>query len=937
MKRNIIIAFALILHFPLLFSSCKEDKDEILMLEVNEEDVDLGSSASSKTIKVTTNISDWNFHIPPAEREWCTAVANGNDLQISVTNNPGKDVRRATIDIKAGHLSTSVKVRQLGSDPAILVSPNKFTIKAGGEKISFNVTSNTEYDITAVPAWMKATEVTRSSGMITTPYQYNIEKNENEGPRTATVIIKDKDSDCLAELRISQDGDKYQADGESGIGDDIKLKVIRGEASSYHNGSGNEGGIEKSFDGDMNTWYHSQWSGKNPEGYFPITLDYYLENAEVLDYVVYYPRTSHSNGNFKEVDVLVKYKGKDGFEKVLEKDFGGSSSAARVVFEPALQNVDAIRFSVKSGVGDDGHGFASCAEMEFYKKNPDNFDPLTLFTDFTCTQLKPGVTEKEIEACTYPLFKNIALYMYKGKYPREFRIDEYKAYPHPDDDAKLNKTGQYSLLDNPTGISVKEGEELIVLVGETSGQTISLRIQNLDMPNEDGFNFASTYPLVEGINKIIPRNKGLLYIMYHTPQFRTVAPVKIHIPSGIVNGYFDSTRHTEPGDWDRLIGNATDKNFDVLGKYAHLTFPTQRFRDHTQKRGKELIDAYDRLVYLEMEFMGLEKYDRMFSNRMYFSVIYKSYMYAAGYHTGYNDNTLHELCNVDLLKTTSIWGPAHEVGHINQTRPGLKWVGTTEVTNNIHSMYVQREFGNSTRLQTESMSGEGGFTNRYEKAMNLYFRSGRPHCYMITEAEKDLVDVFCKLVPFWQLQLYVADARGNKDFYKDLYEIIREEEDKRTEAEHQLEFVVRTCKAAKLNLLDFFEKWGFLTEVNVTVEDYSPAKMEITRAMIDQIKNRVEALGYPKPEHRFEYICDNNLDVYKTSSAITKGTATRSGKRITMNGWKNVAAYEVREGDKLVFVSSEPAFTLDNSISSWNNNYRVYAISSTGQKVEVNF
>jgi hypothetical protein len=49
--------------------------------------------------------------------------------------------------------------------------------------------------------------------------------------------------------------------------------------------------------------------------------------------------------------------------------------------------------------------------------------------------------------------------------------------------------------------------------------------------------------LSEGANKITARNKGLMYILYHTPDYETAQPVKIHIASGQVNGYFDVAKH----------------------------------------------------------------------------------------------------------------------------------------------------------------------------------------------------------------------------------------------------------------------------------------------------------------------------------------------------------------------------------------------------------
>lgn len=131
-------------------------------------------------------------------------------------------------------------------------------------------------------------------------------------------------------------------------------------------------------------------------------------------------------------------------------------------------------------------------------------------------------------------------------------------------------------------------------------------------------------------------------------------------------------------------------HFDVLGKYTHLIFPVSSFKLYTPD-GKALIDVYDDLVLAEQEFMGLKKYNRMNPNYVCFSVMYKAagYMYAAEYHTGYIASEMNDLCSVEKMKS-SVWGPAHEVGHTFQTKPGLCWLGMAEVTNNILALDVKK-------------------------------------------------------------------------------------------------------------------------------------------------------------------------------------------------------------------------------------------------------
>ena len=87
----------------------------------------------------------------------------------------------------------------------------------------------------------------------------------------------------------------------------------------------------------------------------------------------------------------------------------------------------------------------------------------------------------------------------------------------------------------------------------------------------------------------------------------------------------------------------------------------------------------------------------------------------------------------------------HELGHIHQTRPGLKWHGMTEVTNNITAIYVQTKVYNEpSRLTVQ---------DRYVSAFNSIMAGQKAH-----NAESD---VFNKLVPFWQLELYFGEVKGN--------------------------------------------------------------------------------------------------------------------------------------------------------------------------------
>ena len=945
--RRIYLLLLFLIPLSLLAACSSDDEIAIATLEISKTTVDFKSEASEQSLTITTNAVAWTAQ---SDKSWCRPSIVGKLLKISVDQSDERLVREATITITAEGQKKTVKVRQLGYEAAILIDTNVFEVEVIGKEITFNVTTNVEVSA-GFPDWITEKAKSRAPEMVTSTHTYIVKSSTLDEKREGAIVftevlpegVSEENSPVSASVLVSQHGlNEYNGGAGEDIEGDIKVKVVSGHDTSHQG----EDAIEKSFDGDYTTLYHSSWSNGGAN-YFPITLTYNFAEASDVDYLIYYPRSTGYNGHFKEVEIQYSEDG-SVFTKLLDKDFEGSATATRVTFDNTVR-AKSFRFVVKSGAGD-GQGFASCAEMEFYAKNLNAFDYSTLFEDETCSNLKAGITEADIENCKYPFFKNLAYYMFKDKYDRNFRVEDYKAFPNPDIQSETHKTNPYSLLDNPTGISVKEGETLVVMVGDTHGQNIGMKVQNLDVPGGDGFG-GVTYPLYRGINKLTMTGKGLVYVMYHTKTLEdaeTAQPVKIHFASGTVNGYFDSQKEEHQGRWSELLGKATDKYFDVVGKYAHLTFETNDFRKYVSTNGNELIDLYDKIAHSEMQLLGLEKYDKMFKNRIYLNVMYHSFMYATAYHTAYNQSTMGDVCDPNVLKTTGCWGPAHEIGHCNQTRPGVKWIGLTEVTNNIMSEYVQTTiFGQPSRIQTEDMGAV--YRNRYSKAWNGIIVPKASHADFKNLDDSD--DVFCKLVPFWQLELYFGKVLGRTPlqqsdrggFYPDVFEYARTKDyGGMSEGQIQMDFVYNCCVAAQVNLLDFFEKWGFLTPVDRSIEDYDTKTLKVTEEMVDELKKKVENLGYDKLQNiALEYISDNTWELYKNKPEVISGTnATRSGNTITIKNWQNVVAYEVKDQTgKLVFVSSGETtssttdmFTLSGN---WDSSYKLYAVSAAGKRTEI--
>lgn len=692
--------------------------------------------------------------------------------------------------------------------------------------------------------------------------------------------------------------------------------------------------IGNSYDGNSSTFYHSNNRGGVR---FPVVLTYDFARPETLEHIIYHPRDK--NGSFNAVDVVVTYE--DGTTATYPQTLGSPEVATRITWSGiSSKKITRVSFRVNSTY----YGVVSVREMEFVKISDNYFDTSTIFSDVACTTLRPGITYTEIMAIPNTFFREMARRMYQGTYPREFRIAQYKSYPDPSLQRTSNKTQfLYSQLDNPTGISVRQGDELVVLVDNPSGRAMKLRVQDLSV----GYGDATEYTLVSGINKIKTDRKGLLYIKYQSSDAAvgSLQDATVHIAGGTVNGYYDAQNPSHRGRWRELLSKATDQHFDVLGRYAHITYPTSSFRNNTPD-GDELIGLYDKVVLSEMELMGLVKYGKTFKNRMYFHVIYGSgYMYATNYRTAYHSNTMTTMTTPSIFREWP-WGVAHEVGHINQT-VGLNWGCMIETTNNIKSFYIEHIiFGLTSRTQK-------GTSDWYTTAWNALFGKSTT---LSAEARASNA-----LIPYIQLELYLGQVLGQSPsirsdkggFYPDLYERLRVVNasvnntigDAVFNGNQQADLAYHASVAANLDLTDFFEQWGFLRPAdNVEIFDtYGKSyRITLTEAKINEVKTRIRSLGLQKPALRFEYITPNNIGLYRSPGPVGVGTSTRSDKTFTFTGWSNVVAWEVVDAsDNLLYTytgwrSGAPTGTYTFTLPvAWDASYKVRAIAANGARTQV--
>ncbi|MFB2118159.1 M60 family metallopeptidase [Parapedobacter sp. 2B3] len=489
------------------------------------------------------------------------------------------------------------------------------------------------------------------------------------------------------------------------------------------------------------------------------------------------------------------------------------------------------------------------------------YDDLSIFESPMASSLKKGVKKKDVERVQNAQLKETARQLLTGQYDAKFRYANYEAYLAPTTLGHQLMIGDgYSKYENMTGVYLPVGKHVVLVDGIAQGQTVNLLIPNWNRRAPEGIEptkdpagwgiVRQEIPLHNGVNIIeVTDFDGLAYIDYFSDTPENETPIQVHFPAATVNGYFDVAENDD-SDWNRLIDHAVYPIIDARGKHIQIAYPAADCKKYAYGRGVELISNYDSLVYRQHRLMGLVKYDRMPSNRILARVNYNYYMFRDGDGVAYMGtdpgNAMPLVVDPNrVISGDPCWGFSHEVGHVHQLRPAFNWGGLGEVSNNVFSLYVTTSFGNKSRISEQG---------NYQKARESIIEGKISY---LQDA-----DVFNRLVPFWQLQLYFSGVGENPDFYPDLFEAFRMQaaEDRRPRrrggwgdrgdnpAPYQLNFIKTACKVGKVDLTDFFDQYGFFYVGDFDYEDYGNYHYSMTQEMVDQCKAEIKAMGLPRPK-----------------------------------------------------------------------------------------
>lgn len=813
---------------------------------------------------------------------------------------------------------------------------------------------NSQWYIDTNVTWLFATKKGPANG--TGTVNISVEANETGETRTGIVTVSTSTTDYKITVKQYGDSDLH-------VEQDFAVKPTGASATNSQPGSG----IELSYDDDPNTMFHSRWQ---PTGPFPFTLTYTFAGREEIDYIEYVPRKNGGNGAFQELEVHVATDAaRANYVKIGDYDFGGKAATSTVNLPGGLKPTG-IKFIVKSGIGD----VVSCAEMRFMRYNTDtalNRQLLGVFTDLTCSELKPGITMDDIQKLD-PAFQRVGEALLTNTYDaleKSFRIHEYSAYSDPTQWNGPLMTKIYSNWDNPMGIGVKKGEPVLILVGETWGNNLQVQIlgeqgtiaeKNVRPQSQGTF-----HTIKQGVNQIVPDQDGQLFLMYTAvPSAPTSKPIKVHVPlgSGEFAGYFRLSEHKTNEKYTEIRNRGTHKYFCIVGDRMLLYFK----RSVLPRDIIDPINQWDNIITWQQNFMGIEDVRPAQWNNHLAGITMGTecgYMWASDWCMGFVENEIDKLMGLNNLNANAdnAWGPAHEMGHVNQT--AINWASTTESSNNLFSNYVLYRFG---RYSSRGKGLYYRFGAVYEKnqswaSMDYEGNHEGPDIPMITKADgtKDYFDEdpAIHMRMNWQLWNYYHRVRKDELFFGRVFKIMRSLGMNETEncGKKMLEFAVACSQAAGEDLTDFFEAWGFFKPVNSMVSQYGTYPYRVTSDMIADAKARMAA--FPKPKHAFEYIEDrdskagpapgdfvfdrvgdlgyytayqNNL---KVSSAAS---ATVSGRNVTVRNCENAVAIEirVRKGDgygDIRFASNFVTFTIPQKIQT--SGCGVYAVQADGTRI----
>ena len=474
---------------------------------------------------------------------------------------------------------------------------------------------------------------------------------------------------------------------------------------------------------------------------------------------------------------------------------------------------------------------------------------------------------------------------------KKFRIADYKAYSENNYDAWARSMGigyDYGSMTNPTGITVRDGEDLFVFLGDDILPTASVQIELVPLGTRSAGKY---YTLKKGLNIILNQGENNVFVNYigrtynNGKLLKDYKPINIHIEGGDVNGYFDLTKGDTNEDWQTMQSDKLvwAKAFNIKGDLIVMHMPSDACKQYTPIHMKELVEIWNSIVQREDDLMGFRAgvKDKC-NNILNATAVDHGYMYATTGGTYYNYSTLGDVLNYDKMKmgNGTLWGPAHEFGHNHQQL--FNTAGMTEISVNMYSNMVMFTSGRVTsRSENCAYTDVDGkkYDGVCESAVSTYADRFANKQKWFEYGTWGTTQMYYKLY-----LMFHATGLDNQFWHKclDYLRKNRLEGQGTANCQGQNDYLLfaKACSyTAQQDLSSFFEAWGHFYDVNGSViGDYSNTTMYTTRAQWVEAKKFMQQ--FPKgPANNMIFIDDH----IRPTKAFYPG-APADAKREDFNG-----------------------------------------------------
>lgn len=608
---------------------------------------------------------------------------------------------------------------------------------------------------------------------------------------------------------------------------------------------------------------------------------YQIQNAVTKHYINFadyntktYATESPTNGGFKIAEVSNYTRFSTYFEMLINEELGHALHSANwcssvLVWNSYAKGSTASVWTFEHANITEADLTAAIQDYhnlrEEYNEAGNNATALSqFFEDAACTTLKSAyksvtddalktaMTESGINSTT---LQNMAIKIKNNswaEWEKIFRVRKVEPYTNPDTWNNILKIGyNYTRLSNPTGIWSNTHQMLYVFIGDDIPEGASVNLIQVEQSDKQG----DSQQLHKGMNAILTNSERALYINYEvstsdaadSKKWREYPDLSIHIEGGVVDGYFDANREgiNTNEAWKQMVAKGMfSKPFAMMkGRNIIYQMNSTLTKEYVPQKMREIVDFWDWMVDVQHSLMAVNEYkDRWHSVLGFYSCTY-NFMFASGCGTYYNESTLKDILVYDTMAAGggSLWGPAHEVGHIHQGL--INMIGCTEISNNLFSQAVVHLNGKtSTRLNHR----------KFKDVANLYAANKSWHDYNLWDRNT----MYLKLYLYYEVQGF------HPGLFCELFRELRKDplnHNKGSQSnpipasEDFLKFALKVSSIVKEDLTEFFQAFGFFVPFETRViGDYGDYYTNCTQEMIDAAK--AQMAQYKKPNGNILFV-----------------------------------------------------------------------------------